>query len=111
MKKVVAIGSKEIPMLANAASVILYKNVFHEDFLALMQKQPAPADLFVKMGFIFAKQGAGMTMKEVNSLSEDHFLEWLADFEPLDVLLASDSISELFTAQAEKTSDPKPQGE
>ena len=111
MKKIVVIGSKEVPMLANGASVILYKNVFHEDFLALMQKPQPPADMFVKMGFIFAKQGEGMSMKEVNSLSEYNFLEWLEDFEPLDVLVATDSISELFTAQAEKTSDPKPQGE
>ena len=111
MKKIVAIGSHEVPMLANGASVILYKNVFHEDFLSLMQQEPAPADLFVKMGFIFAKQGEGMSMKEVNRLSEDNFLEWLEVFEPLDVLLATESISELFTAQAVKTSDPKAKGE
>ena len=107
MYKDIQIGSKTVGMAANALSPYLFKQVFRSDFLKEVQKETPDEDLFVKMGFIFAKQAELKTISDLTRLNEQNFYDWLQDFEPLDVLLASGEISGLYYTQAESSSVPK----
>lgn len=107
MYKDVTIGSKTVGMAANALSPYLYKIIFHEDFLKQVQKDDPDPDLFVKMGFVFAKQAEVNDLAKLTKFSETDFFKWLQDFEPLDVMIASGDISSLYYTQAESSSVPK----
>ena len=107
MYKDIQIGSKTVGMAANALSPYLFKQVFRDDFLKEVQKPEPDADLFVKMGFIFAKQAEINDLTKLTKLNEADFFKWLQEFEPLDVLLASGEISGLYYTQAESSSVPK----
>lgn len=110
MKGIVKIGTEEVGMVANAASPYIYKNIFHEDFLLKLQAKEPDADLFQKMAFVMAKQ-ADMKLDELMSLSEKDFFEWLTQYEAMDIILATDAISEIYLAQKKGDSVPKNEGE
>lgn len=106
---IIKIGSEEVGMTANAASPFLYRNIFHEDFLRETQKKDFDPEIMVKMGFVMAMQNA-KPMSEVSKLTESAFYEWLEKFEPLDAIMASADISNLYMGQTAKTSSPKNEG-
>ena len=106
---IIKIGSEEVGMTANAASPFLYRNIFHEDFLRETQKKDFDPAIMVKMGFVMAMQNA-KPMNEVSKLTESAFFEWLEQFEPLDAMMASGAISDLYMGQTVKTSSPKKKG-
>lgn len=106
---IIKIGSEEVGMTANAASPFLYRNIFHEDFLRETQKKDFDPEIMVKMGFVMAMQNA-KPMNEVSKLTESAFYEWLEQFEPMDVMMASGDISNLYMGQTVKTSSPKNEG-
>lgn len=107
MYKDVTIGSKTVGMAANALSPYLYKIVFHDDFLKEIQKPEPEPDLFVKMGFIFAKQAEVKDLSKLTKLNELDFYKWVQDYEPLEIMLASGAISGLYYTQAKSSSVPK----
>lgn len=109
MNGIVKIGSKDVGMSANAASPFIYRQIFHEDFLKETQKPEFDPSIMVKMGFVMAMQNE-KTMAELMKLKEEAFYEWLEGFEPLDVMMASADISNLYMGQTVKTSSPKKQG-
>ena len=108
MRGTIKIGAKDVEMLANAASPYLYNQLFHEDFLQIIQQpQPAP-NTFEKMGFIMACQ-AGMGIEDLfKGLKIEDFYKWLMQFEPMDILTATKDIAELYTGQEVQLSSPKP---
>lgn len=113
MRGTVKIGSKEVGMLANAASSYIFKQVFHEDLLKKFQEMETNPDtqLGEKLGFIFAKQAEAENTSDLMKLTMDDFLEWLSEFDPLDIFMESEKIAELYQRQKEGTSSPKEQGE
>ena len=110
MKGIVKIGSEEVGMVANAASPYIYRQIFHEDFLVKLQSENPEADLFQKMGFVMAQQ-ADMNLDELMGLSERDFWEWLEKYDALDILLATQEISDIYLAQKEGNSVPKSEGD
>lgn len=113
MYETIRIGDKDVGMLANAASSYIYKQVFHEDLLKKFQEMEKEPDTQIgeKMGFIFSKQAEVQNPSELMKLTIDDFLEWLTQFDPLDIFLESDKIAELYQRQKEGSSVPKEQGE
>ena len=107
MKGTVKIGEKEVGMVANAASPYIYKQIFHEDFLAKMQEGQPDADLFQKMGFVMAKQYELEKMSELMKLTVESFYEWLMEYDAMEIILATDKILEIYMAQAKSSSVPK----
>lgn len=107
------IGDKDVGMLANAASPYIYKQVFQEDLLQKFTNMGKDPDNSVgeKMGFIFTKQAETSDVSELMKLTMNDFLEWLEDFDPLDILMASEEIVSLYQKQKKGTSAPKKQGE
>ena len=111
MKGTVTIGSKEVGMVANAASPYIYKQVFHEDFLVKLQQKTPDVDTFQKMGFVMAKQDETSNMADLVKLTEEDFWNWLLEFEAMDVIYATDAIANIYLAQTKSTSVPKKEGE
>ncbi len=103
----IKIGSKTVGMLSNAASLYVYKNIFREDFLKKLQEEKPDEDLFQKMGFVMAKMAEVEKPSELMKMNIDSFYDWLADFDPLDVVLATEDISKLYLANKDGSSVPK----
>ena len=105
-------GSHEIEMAADAASIYYYRKVFQEDFLKQTQAGEDNADIFQKMGYIMAMQAKYKDKREeLQKLTFNSFISWLADFEPLDLILATDQIMDIYYQQAATTSKAKKKGE
>lgn len=104
----VEIGGRGIEMVANAASPYRYKQIFREDFLKRAIEtngnETESVDLFVKMGFIMAKQAEKADFAKLN---EDSFFEWLEDFGPSDVQMAAGEIANIYAGNAETKTLPK----
>lgn len=106
MKGTIKINGKDYEAVANAASPYLYRKIFNEDFiLAFDPEKPQPA-LFEKMFFVMVKQ-AELPFKEVMNISQDKYYEFLADFDPLDIITEIDQISDLYFANTKGLSNPK----
>jgi hypothetical protein len=106
MRGAIKIGTKDVEMLANAASPYLYSQLFHEDFLQILQNNPS-ANIFEKMGYVMACQ-ASMPIEELfKGLKLEDFYKWLGEFEPMDILNASKEIAELYAGQEVQLSSPK----
>lgn len=113
MYATIHIGDKDVGMLANGASSWIYKQVFHEDLLKKFQEMGKELDIQLgeKMGFIFAKQAEVEKPSELMKLTFDDFITWVSQFDPMDVVMVSDKIAELYQRQKEGTSSPKEAGE
>ena len=111
MKGKVTIGTKSVEMVANAASPVYYKMAFHEDYFVrteevLKSNQDANAiDVYSKMAFICAHQAKKDC--DAKDLTFDDYIEWLTQFGPNDVALASGAISEFYNTQAQENAKPK----
>ena len=114
MKRTVKIGTKNVEMVANAASPIFFRQCFGEDFKLIRQKlyqmdkedaafSSGLEELFEKMGYIMAKQAEG-THREA---SYDDFIAWMEDFAPLDLELAVQDIVTIYHEQEKTVSVPK----
>ena len=108
----VKIGEKVVPMLSNAATAIYYKQIFHEDLLVLMNralkggKDPADgiSEITPKLAYIMAIQAEKSRIKEKNF---DTFLEWLEQFEAMEIELSAAQILNTYTANKKGSSKPK----
>lgn len=101
-------GEHEIEMLADAASIYHYRKVFQEDFLKLTQAGEDNTDVFQKMGYIMAMQAKYKDNRnELQKLNFDSFISWLSDFEPLDLILATEQIMNIYYQQTVTTSKAK----
>ena len=110
MYKTIMIGEKEVGVLANAASPILYKQIFKEDFLLELQKKNVDVDAIVKISFVMAMQ-AEKKIEELTKLTVEDFLHWLEQFEPLDIYLHADELMEAYNKNTKSTSVPKKEGD
>lgn len=94
-------------MTANGASVYRYKQVFREDFLALASNSDDDienVELFVKMGYIMAKQAEKADFSKLNF---DSFLEWAGEFEPNALEIAAGDIGNIYAGNSETSVYPK----
>lgn len=84
MHRVIKIGNKDIPMTANAATPIRYRQLFHKNLLPYFMGEKSDedaAEMVGELAYIMASSAAGSDM---NKLSFDGYLEWLEGFNPLD---------------------------
>lgn len=107
----VQIGEHGVDMLATASTPYRLKQIFGIDYFQVVtaKKQPDATemtDLYIKLGFVMAKQAEKADMNAVN---EAAFFDWLDQFEPLEVALAVNDISNIYDSQAKSTAVPKSQ--
>lgn len=112
MRGKVKIGDKEVEMLANAASPILYKRVFRRDWFKTLSESQEDASgiesitYFEEMGFIMAMQATLPTDKLI-SLSYEDYLNWAGRFESEDLMMVVGDIATIYKGQEETSSVPK----
>lgn len=110
MKGTITIGTKDVEMVANAASPLIYRQIFKKDFIAETQKEPVEMTLFAEMGFIMKLQAEKPTA-EVLRTPIDEFYTWLEEFEPMDMFNATVEIGNFYTGQEVALSVPKSEGD
>ena len=79
----VKLGEKEVPMLANAATPIRYRQVFGKNLLRYFlgeESQDEVAAMTGELAYIMAKSGEGADM---NRLSLDDYATWLEGFDAM----------------------------
>lgn len=81
MFKTIKVGEKEIPMLANAATPIRYRQVFGKNLLKYFMESTPYEEIAASIGelaYILARAGEGADM---NRLNIDDYIEWLEGFD------------------------------
>lgn len=107
----VKIGTKIVPMLSMASVDVYYRNIFHEDPIKLQATaNPDAGDMinFVqRMGFVMAKFAALKDRKQMLSLTENDYLEWLDGFERMELMEALGDVQNTYNGQMVTTSEAK----
>lgn len=110
MQKTVKIGETEVMMRSSAATAIRYRNTFQEDIMKeLMAMDPEKMDAKViekiqKLGYIMARSAERADM---TTLTEDDYLEWLDQFDTIDIMQASKDILMLYLGNKVSSSELK----
>ena len=105
-------GVKAVPMLANGATAIRYRQVFHRDLMrdmiryAHMNDDPDHVDWDMpgKLGFILASHAAG---KDMGKLTEEDYIDWVEQFEGDTLWTCGQQIVEIYSANQTQTSTAK----
>ena len=95
-----------VPMIANAATLIRYKQLFHSDLLSgiINSEGNFDVDVVSKLAFIMSRQAAKVDMK---ALSMDQYIEWLEGFDSMAFIENIHAIIEIYSHSKENTSESK----
>lgn len=112
MFKELKIGDKTIPMLANGATPLRYRLVFKKDIIEELQlaknDYSKVTNSVPELAFIMAKQAeASQGGEDLNLLSFDKYMAWMEQFEPMDLIYASDDIIDLYMGNNQTSSESK----
>lgn len=110
MYNIVKIGDKEVPMMSMASVDIYYRNVFHRDALKTQVGAMDEADsvnFVLEMAFIMAKFAELNDRKEMLKLNEESFIEWLDQFDRVDLINALPDAQKTYEGQMLETADAK----
>lgn len=105
-------GEKAFPMLANGATSIRYRQVFHSDLMVGITKyiqfdknpDSVDIDLTAKLAYIM---NAAAECRDMNTLSEGDFFVWLEQFEATALWLANGEIVDVYMGTKETESSEK----
>lgn len=102
--KNIKIGDREYKLCAAASINVVYQNIFHEDFLSLLDtNHPETAVLpFMRMAFIMAKVGE-LGRKQANTLTEEDYEDWLDEFSFADLMNAMEELQSFYFAASAGT--------
>ena len=110
----VKIGDKGIPMLSNAATAILYKQIFKQDLLVFMDRLGKASeagkmieganDVILQLAYVMATQAEKTGFRDKNF---ETYIEWLCQFEPLEIEAAAADIFAVYKANTRTASKPK----
>ena len=106
MRGTIEFGGKPVELVANGATPVLYKRVFRRDFLSSANKAD-DIDIYVELAFIMAKQAEKPLSELINGLKYEDYLEWVQDFEAMDIITKVTDIFSLYQGQAVQTSVSK----
>lgn len=112
MEKVIKIGTHDVPLAANAATPIRFRNIFGKDLLTLVSEGTSPDGIDMKvasevapeLAFIMAKSAEKADMTKLN---EEKLLDWLEQFEPMDLIDATEQIFSVYFGDSETEVEAK----
>lgn len=112
MYREIKVGEMSIPMLANGATPIRYRMVFGKDLMSefnQIQEDTGKASTSLsELAFIMAKAAEAFNEKKaMTTLNQESYVEWLEQFEPLDLVLAAEDIVNLYMGNGETLSEAK----
>jgi len=96
MYKEIKVGDKQVPMLANAATPIRFKQVFGKNLLKYFigeEPQEEMVAMASELAYILAKAGESADM---NKLGIDDYIEWLEQFDAM-AFVNIDVVSEIMS--------------
>ena len=114
MYRTIHIGERDVPMLSMASVDVYYRNIFQEDPIAMQAKGMDDGETIVfimKMGYVMAKFAELKDRKDMSSLNEDSYLEWLDGLERSDYLAALPDIRAVYEGQNLGSSEVKKTGD
>lgn len=105
---IVSVGDRQVDFVANAATPIYFKRIFHKDLFAEMMNAGESGDTESQfaLAFVMAKQ-ASEDRTKITTLSDVDFFEWLEEFEVTDLATAMADIVSVFNATRKGESVPK----
>lgn len=100
----IKIGDKTYKMCSAASVNLTYFNIFHEDFMALMNpEEPNKAiEPFIKMAFVMAMRGE-KSKEDVKKLTVADYEAWLDGFTMGDLISAMGDIQSLYLGSSVST--------
>lgn len=113
MYKEISIGNRKIPMLANGATPIYYKQVFNKDLISKVygaeDRLGEVNDCAPEIAYIMAKQAERAKDPTISMSSQnfDTFIEWLESFEATSILMSSEEIMDLYFHDVKPSSEAK----
>ena len=112
MFKEVKIGNITVPMLANGATPLRYKMIFHKDLISEFQDATENAEKAMEslpeLAFIMAMTAKSKDGKQdLSKLNLNLYMEWLEQFDPMDLPMASEQIVNLYLGNTVTSSEPK----
>lgn len=104
----IKIGDKEYRMCCAASVNLAYYNIFHEDFMSLMNPEtPSQAITpFTKMAFVMAMKGV-KSKDEMKKLTIADYEAWMDEFSFGDLVAAMPEIQSLYVGSASGLVDAK----
>lgn len=107
MNRTITIDGNELALAANAATPFRYKQLFKKDLFHILGNeqlaQENGVETVTELAFIMAKQAEKADM---NSLSQDNFVEWLEGFGPMAFVEGAEEILNTYMASTVATSTP-----
>ena len=99
-------------MLGMASVNIYYRRVFGVDPLTLQggERELTPGEnvnLYIGLGFVMAKMAELKNRRELLTLNEDAYIEWLEQFDNADMVNAIVDIAEVYNGQSCALSEKK----
>lgn len=112
MFKKIKIGGITVPMLANGATPLRYKQVFHKDIISEFQQAQDDYSKIIssvpELAYIMAMQAKAKDGEvNLNLINEDGYMEWVEQFEAMDLPMETEKITNLYMGNNETTSEPK----
>lgn len=121
MYKVVNVGDEKIKLLARASTNTYYKSIFHDDPISIQTNDDAGLSEQVEYGqrltFIMTKQaeaqeavttGRATSVRDfMQTVTEDDYIDWLDNFDFMDLQDASKEAVSLYAASSKSTSTAK----
>lgn len=96
MQREIKIGEDMVPMRATAATAYRYRQTFHGDLLTELAKEKPEqenVELIQRLAYIMSKSAENADM---NGLNENGYIDWLEQFDPMDLLEAMPSVIGLY---------------
>lgn len=112
MYKELNIGGKQIKFLSNGVTPLFYKNLFGKDLLKSMKSDDGGWDIvgdnIPELAFIMAKQAEdGIKAADLMKLSFEQYIEWLSQFDALDITMHGAEITNIYIADSIPSAEPK----
>lgn len=110
MEREITIGEKKIPMRATAGTAYRYERIFGEKLInAIIEcsKDPENAEnveTCQKLAYVLQASAA---REDMNALSFDKYIDWLDNFDTIDLVSALPEILGLYIANRKTKSIPK----
>lgn len=114
MRKDIQIGDRTVSFLSNGATPLFYKQLFHKDLLQTMKgtgEWDIVGEHVPELAYIMAMQAKdGMTASEMMKLTYEGYINWLLEFEALDITMHGGEITAIYIADSIPSADPKKKG-
>ena len=112
MYREIKVGEKNIPMLANGATPLRYRMVFGKDIIAEFEHAESDSgratSSISELAYIMTKAAEAQNGGEaMSTLNMESYIDWLEQFEPLDLTLSADEIIDLYMGNGKTLSEGK----